>query len=82
MSHLSALTDPTAALTGPMMAAGRMANLDLLMDRREDAYEAMRRLVPGLAWSLAERAEMTALQLAATERFEELNRQVRSFRSV
>jgi hypothetical protein len=59
-----------------------MAHLNLLMSSREDAYEEMRRAIPGLAWTLADRAELTARQIAAKARFDELNRQVRGFRSV
>jgi hypothetical protein len=59
-----------------------MANLDLLMSSREEAYEEMRLAIPGLAWTLADRVELTARQIAAKERFDELNRLVRGFRSV
>lgn len=91
-SHLSLLTESPAAqpvpaewvqpASMPALVGRRMANLDLLMDCRENAYDEMRRLVPGLAWSAEERAELSLAQRAATERFEELNRQVRSFRSI
>jgi hypothetical protein len=81
-NNLRIVSTSDAVLTLPSDAAGRMASLDLLMSSREDAYDEMRRLVPGLAWSAAERVELTVRQRVATERFEELNRQVRGFRSL
>jgi hypothetical protein len=71
---------PPIVLTRPD-AESWMAHLDLLMSSREDAYEDMRRSIPGLAWSAAERVDLTSRQQAATARFDELNRLVRDYRS-
>jgi hypothetical protein len=59
----------------------RMANLDRLMQCREDAYNEMRRVVPQLAGDPSRMGRLTSRQVAATELFEGLDAAIRDFRS-